>query len=87
MSDPLIRNINNFVILEPGKPEEFLSKNETLTWLENWLQKIDQLPKDIKSQPSLSSAAKHLLDTACDLEISPGIKIQWFAVRINPPKT
>ncbi len=85
MSNPLIRDCENYVIMEPCKEEEFLTAEETILWLENWLQKMENLPEDIKKKPSIKAAAQHLLDTSCDLEIKPGFKLQWFAVRLNPP--
>ena len=51
MSDPLIREIDNYVILEPGQTERFLTSDETLIWLEKWLKKIQTLPKDLQ-EPS-----------------------------------
>ena len=85
MSDPLIRSVENYVILEPGKDEQFLSSQETLEWLCNWLEKLEELPKDLKEKTSINSAAQHLLDTACNLEIKPGFNLQWFAVRLDSP--
>ena len=86
MSDPLIREIDNYVILEPGQTERFLTSDETLIWLEKWLKKIQTLPKDLQEKSSIKTAAKHLLDTACDLEVYPGFTLQWFAVRLEPPE-
>ena len=85
MSDPLIRACDDYVVLEPGKPEQLLSAADTLTWLSDWLRSLDQLPADLRNQPTVQAAAQRLLDTACDLEISPGITLQWFAVRLEPP--
>ena len=87
MSDPLIREIDNYVILEPGQTERFLTSDETLIWLEKWLKKIQTLPKDLQKKSSIKAAAKHLLDTACDLEVYPGFTLQWFAVRLEPPES
>ena len=84
MSDPLIRECENFVVLEPGKEEKILSSDETLTWIEGWLEALDAFPKDLSNHKDTQSAAKRLLDTACDLQIKPGFIIQWFAVRVNP---
>ena len=84
MSHPLIRSCNNYLVLEPGAKEKILSQRETLKWLESWLTQIEVLPKDLQSQLSLKHAAQRLLDTACDLEIKPGITLQWFAVRLDP---
>jgi hypothetical protein len=86
MSDPLIRALDDYVVLEPGKPEQLLSAADTLTWLRGWLRRLDQLPADLADRPDLAAAAQRLLDTACDLEISPGMTLQWFAVRLEPPE-
>ena len=85
MSDPLIRTLDDYVVLEPGKPEQLLSAADTLTWLSGWLRSLDRLPADLADQPDVDSAAQRLIDTACDLEISPGVTLQWFAVRLEPP--
>lgn len=87
MSDPLIRACDDYVVLEPGKPEQLLDVAVTLAWLSRWLQTLDQLPEDLADQPSVEAAAQRLLDTACDLELSPGVTIQWFAVRLEPPSS
>ena len=85
MSDPLIRACDAYVVLEPGKPEQLLDVPNTLAWLSRWLQTMDQLPADLADLSSVEAAAQRLLDTACDLELSPGVSIQWFAVRLEPP--
>ena len=85
MSDPLIRACDDYVVLEPGKPEQLLDVANTLAWLSRWLQTMDQLPADLAGLSSVEVAAQRLLDTACDLELSPGVTIQWFAVRLEPP--
>ena len=85
MSDPLIRASDDYVVLEPGQSEKYLTVKETLVWLETWLETLDNLPKDLQQKPSLAIAAKHLLDTACALEVKPGFNLQWFAIRLDPP--
>ena len=85
MSDPLIRENDFYVILEPGKEENILNSPDTLSWLESWLNKIEFLPKDLEAIPSKKEAAEYLLDTACALEVSKGTTIQWFAIRLDPP--
>ena len=75
------------MVLEPGKPEQLLDVPNTLAWLSRWLQTMDQLPADLADQASVEAAAQRLLDTACDLELSPGVSIQWFAVRLEPPSS
>ena len=83
MSNPLIRLCDHYVVLEPGKPERFLNAQDTLSWLEEWLESLDNLPEDLIDQSSISSAAQKLLDTACDLKIGEGLILQWYAVRLD----
>ena len=83
MSHPIIRECDHYLVMEPSRDEKFLSKEETLKWLEAWIKKMNKLPKDLEKQSSNKSAAKRLLDISCNLEIKPGFTIQWFAVRIN----
>ncbi len=87
MSDPLIRECDYFLVLEPAKPERVLTYNETLEWLQTWLGKLETLPVDLQSQATLAEAAKRLIDTACDLDIYTGFTLQWFAVRIDRPNS
>ena len=83
----MIRACDDYVVLEPGKPEQLLDVPNTLAWLSRCLQTMDQLPADLAGLSSVEVAAQRLLDTACDLELSPGVTIQWFAVRLEPPST
>ena len=83
----MIRACDDYVVLEPGKPEQLLDVPNTLAWLSRWLQTMDQLPADLADLSSVEAAAQRLLDTACDLELSAGVSIQWFAVRLEPPST
>ena len=77
--------MDNYVVLVPGESEQFLNKEQTLLWLQSWLNNFDSLPLDLACMCSIEEAAQHLLDTACDLEIKPGFKVQWFAVRLESP--
>ena len=85
MSDPLIREMDNYVVLVPGESEQFLDREQTLLWLKSWLKNFDSLPLDLACKPSIEEAAQHLLDTACDLEINPGFIVQWYAIRLESP--
>ena len=84
MSDPLIRACDEYVVLEPLQPERILSVKDTLAWLESWLNRLDSLPEDLQDKISLATASQRLLDTSCNLEVQPGVVIQWFAVRVEP---
>ena len=47
MSDPLIRELDHYVVLEPGKPEQLLPVAETLAWLEQQLSSLESIPEDL----------------------------------------
>ena len=84
MSNPLIRSVEHFVLLEPDKKERIVSREEAIKWLREWLKKINittiNQNEDFEKDESIS---KFLEDT-CELEVSNGYVIKWFAVRIEP---
>ena len=77
--------MDNYIVLVPDQSEQLLDREETLLWLHSWLNNFDELPLDLACKSSIEEAAQHLLDTACDLEIKPGFKVQWYAVRLESP--
>ena len=85
MSDPLIRELDHYVVLEPGRPQEMLSAAETQHWLEEQLALLGQVPADLVDLPDAAARAQRLLETACELELEPGLVVQWFAIRLEPP--
>ena len=84
MSNPIIRDCENYLVMEPCKNEQFLTAEETIQWIEQWLKTMNKLPEDLQNQVSTRSAAERLLDTSCDLEITPGFTVEWFAIRLTP---
>ena len=84
MSDPLIRALDHYVVLDPTAGEQILSAEDTRTWLAAQLQRLEALPADLASQGSTDQQVDWLLDTACALELEPGLMVQWFAVRLEP---
>ena len=85
MSDPLLRELDHYVVLEPGAAERILSRDETLAWLAGHLTALTALPTDLAALADPALRALRLLDTACELELEPGLRVQWFAVRLEPP--
>ena len=85
MSDPLLRELDHYVVLEPPASERILSAAETLQWLEAKLAALQDLPADLVALSGHGERALRLLETACELELSPGVAVQWFAVRLEPP--
>ena len=85
MSDPLLRELDHYVVLEPAGAEQILTAAETLAWLASQLADLKPVPADLAGLSSPALQAQRLLETACELELAPGLTIQWFAVRIEPP--
>jgi hypothetical protein len=85
MSDPLLREMDHYVVLEPGGEESILSVQETRSWLARHLASCESLPADLGHMGSVEAQVERLIDTACELELTPGVAIQWFAVRLERP--
>ena len=85
MSDSLMFQEDDFVILETNKPEKFLTASELLEKLEGILQQIkfEDLPADLQKFESSQTQAKHLLNTSCELDLGPEQYLQWYAVRLE----
>ncbi len=85
MADPLLRELDHYVVLEPAGAEQILTAAETLAWLEEHLLGLAAVPVDLADLADGAARAERLLDTACELELGPGLAIRWFAVRLEPP--
>tara|TARA_Y100000589_G_scaffold170882_1_gene162310 strand:- start:336 stop:593 length:258 start_codon:yes stop_codon:yes gene_type:complete len=84
MSNPLIRSVEHFVLLEPEKEEKIVNKDEAIKWLRNWLTKVDFLTINQNKDFEKDENIEDLLEDTCELEIRTGYVIKWFAVRIDP---
>lgn len=84
MSNPLIRSIEHFVILEPEKKEKIVTKQEAIEWLKKWLLKVVFPTINQNIDFEKEGNIEDFLENTCELEIKPGYTVQWFAVRINP---
>ncbi|MBP0019730.1 MAG: chlororespiratory reduction protein 7 [Cyanobacteria bacterium SBLK] len=83
MADSIMYQEDCYVVLEPDRPEQFLSKEELLEKLKGILQQQDELPRDLQQFNSLSEQAQCLLDTACEFDVAPGRYLQWYATRLE----
>ena len=84
MPDPLMYQQDIFVVLEPNKPEEFLTVAELLAKLKEILvQRQQDLPRELDKFSSVEAQAQYLLDTSCELDVGPGQYLQWYAVRLE----
>ena len=84
MSNPLIRSVEHFVLLEPEKKEEIVTKEEAIKWLKQWLLKIDSSTINQNEDFEKKENLEDFLENTCELEIKQGYTVRWFAVRIDP---
>ena len=84
MSNPLIRSVEHFVLLEPEKEEKIVNKTEAILWLKDWLTKVDLPTINQNEDFGKTDDILNLLEDTYELEIRPGYVIKWFAVRIDP---
>ena len=84
MSNPLIRSVEHFVLLEPDKKERIVSREEAIKWLREWLKKIDINTINQNENFEQEETISKFLEDTCELEVSSGYVIKWFAVRIDP---
>ena len=61
MSHPLLRELDHYVVLEPGCPEVILTAAETLQWLERRLASLDAPPADLRDMGDGASQARRLV--------------------------
>ncbi|MFN9630939.1 MAG: chlororespiratory reduction protein 7 [Cyanobacteriota bacterium] len=87
MSDPLLREMDHYVVLEPAGEEQILSAAETRGWLARHLSTLATSPADLAHLPDVEAQVDRLLDTACELEVAAGLAIRWFAVRLERPES
>lgn len=84
MPDPLMYQLDTFVVLETNQPEQFLTVDELLEKLRGILAQLqDDLPRDLQKFASIEAQAQYLLDTSCELDVGPGQFLQWYAVRLE----
>ena len=83
MSNPLIRSVEHFVLLEPDKKERIVSREEAIKWLREWFKKVDITTINQNENFEKDENISSFLEDTCELEISRGYIIKWFAVRID----
>jgi len=85
MPNPLMYQADEaYVLLEPNQPEQFLTPAELLEKLKLILgDRQDDLPQDLRRFTDLTDQARHLMETACELDMEPGQFLQWYVVRLE----
>jgi Protein CHLORORESPIRATORY REDUCTION 7 len=84
MTDSLMFQEDDYVVLTPGQPEEILTAAEMLAKLELTLAATQlNLPTDVSSKTSIAAQAAYLLVNYCELDLDNGQYLHWYAVRLE----
>jgi len=84
MPDSLMYQEDTYVVLELNQPEQFMSATELLEKLKKILaERQEDLPRDLQKFSTLEERSRHLLNTYCQFDLSPGNFLQWYAVRLE----
>ncbi|KAK3284377.1 hypothetical protein CYMTET_7969 [Cymbomonas tetramitiformis] len=83
--DVMFNDESNYVLLEPGKDEEFVTGDELQAKLTSVLDNWDgPLPTDLQGYESSGAAAEYLIEGVCELDLEDGQgSLQWFQVRLE----
>ena len=84
MADSIMYHEDYFVVLQPDKPEEFLTPEELLETLKGVLREHQgDLPRELQKIATLEEKAQCLRDNFCEWEREPGQYLQWYVVRLE----
>jgi Protein CHLORORESPIRATORY REDUCTION 7 len=84
MPNSIMYSEDAYVVLEPNQPEQFLTAPELFEKLKIVLAaKQDDLPRDLQKFTSLDQQTQYLMETSCEIDVSPGYYLQWYAVRLE----
>jgi Protein CHLORORESPIRATORY REDUCTION 7 len=84
MTDSLMFQEDEYVVLTPGQPEEILTAAEMLAKLECTLAATQlNLPTDVSTKTSIAAQAAYLLVNYCELDLDNGQYLHWYAVRLE----
>lgn len=85
MTDSLMFQENEYVVLTSGQAEEIITAAEMLVKLSETLLNHGEIdfPADVLAKSSTAARAAYLLDNYCELDLGEGRYIQWYAVRLE----
>jgi Protein CHLORORESPIRATORY REDUCTION 7 len=85
MTDSLMFQEDEYVVLTTGQPEEIVTAAEMLTMISDTLLSHGaiEFPADVLAKSSTAAKAAYLLDNYCELDLGDGRYLHWYAVRLE----
>jgi hypothetical protein len=84
MPDSIMYQEDAYVVLEPDRPEEFMTPEELLEKLTAIVRsRQEDLPKELQKFSTVDEKAKYLMENFCELDMEPGKYLQWYIVRLE----
>jgi Protein CHLORORESPIRATORY REDUCTION 7 len=85
MTDSLMFQEDEYVVLTTGQAEEIVTAAEMLTKLSETLLNHSDIdfPADVSAKSSTAARAAYLLDNYCELDLGDGRYLHWYAVRLE----
>ena len=84
MPDPIMYQEDGYIVLEADTPEQFMTKIELQTKLENLLTSSEiEIPRELTKFDSIAEKASYLRDNYFELDIGENKFLQWYVVRLE----
>jgi hypothetical protein len=84
MPEPIMYQEDGYVVLEPDRPEQFMTSAELKNKLINLLQQPEvMIPRELEQFETKELQAQHLLDRYFELDINADRYLQWYLVRLE----
>jgi hypothetical protein len=85
MTDSLMFQEDEYVVLTTGQAEEIVTAAEMLNLLSETLLNHSDIdfPADVSAKSSTAERAAYLLDNYCELDLGDGRYLHWYAVRLE----
>jgi hypothetical protein len=85
MTDSLMFQEDEYVVLTTGQAEEIVTAAEMLNLLSETLLNHSDIdfPADVLAKSSTAARAAYLLDNYCELDLGDGRYLHWYAVRLE----
>ena len=87
MADPLMYQSDHYVVLTPGAPEQFCTEAELREKLGQILAQAEEISPELAAYPTTAERVQYLLDTGCRWEWGTDEFIEWYAVRLEKPRS